>query len=177
MKPYLLVLHNKVKIWLFRLIRKDITAEGIQLFSRKTSFVVSKGSSIKIGDRFVTDGDVSLHANNKGVIEIGERVYFNRGTMISCKSHISIGSGCRFGPNVIIIDNNHKYNAEHGVLAEHASSPIIIGNNCWIGANTVVLKGTSIGNNCVIGAGCIVAGSVPSSSVVYQKRDLTIKQM
>ena len=49
---------------------------------------------------------------------------------------------------------------------QYGSFRIIIGNNCWIASNVVILKGTKIGNNCVIGAGCIVSGIIPDNSIV-----------
>ena len=47
----------------------------------------------------------------------------------------------------------------------------MIGNRVWIGANTVILRGTVIGDDCVIGAGSVVKGNVPANSVLVQKRD------
>lgn len=44
--------------------------------------------------------------------------------------------------------------------------PIKIGNNCFIGAHTLILPGVTIGNNCIVGAGSVVTKSVPDSSVV-----------
>ena len=177
MKPFFLFAYNKIRIFLIGLTGRNLEAQGIQLFSRKTVFTISKGGNVKIGDRFVTDGVVVLNVDKGAYIEIGNRVYCNRGTMISSKSSIRIGSGCRLGPNVIIIDNNHKYDAIHGVTGEHTTESISIGNNCWIGANTVILKGSIIGDNSVIGAGCIISGSIPPTSVVTQRKDLIIKKM
>ena len=97
--------------------------------------------------------------------------------MISCHEKIIIGNGCQFGPNVKIFDNNHCFNAEQGVLSTYKSTPITIGENCWIGTNVVILKGTYIGKHTVIGAGCIVSGTIPECSIVTQCRDLQIKKM
>ena len=47
---------------------------------------------------------------------------------------------------------------------------MIIGKNCWIGANTIILKGTIIGDNCVVGAGCVLKGKYPDSTIIIQKR-------
>ena len=55
------------------------------------------------------------------------------------------------------------------------TSPIKIGNNCWLGSNVIVLKGVEIGNNCVIGAGCIIYKNIPAGSVVINNQELMIK--
>lgn len=49
-----------------------------------------------------------------------------------------------------------------------------IGKNCWIGANTVILRGTTIGDNSVIGAGCVLKGEYPAGAIIIQKRETTI---
>ena len=46
------------------------------------------------------------------------------------------------------------------------SDEILIGNNCWIGSNVIILKSVSIGDNSVISAGEIVRKSVPSNSIL-----------
>ena len=53
---------------------------------------------------------------------------------------------------------------------------IIIGNNVWIGANAIILKGARIGDNAVIAAGTVVMGDVPDNSVGYNRKELEIKQ-
>lgn len=40
----------------------------------------------------------------------------------------------------------------------------------WIGANTVILRGTVIGRDCVVGAGSVLKGVYPAGSVIVQKR-------
>lgn len=53
--------------------------------------------------------------------------------------------------------------------------PVKIGNNVWIGANTIILRGTEIGDNYVIGAGCVVKGKYNKGSVIIQKRKEEIR--
>ena len=51
------------------------------------------------------------------------------------------------------------------LFRSHYSLPIHIGNNVWIGANSVILPGVTIGDNTVIGAGSIVTRDVPANVV------------
>ena len=84
--------------------------------------------------------------------------------MIHCRSEIKIGNDVQFSPNVLIYDHDHDYKAEGGVKSmKYIETPVSIGNNVWIGANTVILRGASIGDNAVIAAGSIVKGTVPSN--------------
>lgn len=44
--------------------------------------------------------------------------------------------------------------------------PIVIGNNCFIGVDTILLPDTIIGDNCIVGAGAVVKGKFPENSVI-----------
>ncbi len=52
------------------------------------------------------------------------------------------------------------------------TKPVVIGNNVWLGANVVVLKGVTIGDNAIVGAGTIVSHDVPPDVTVYSKQDI-----
>lgn len=175
MKPYALVLYNKIKFIIKKYNTYDFCAEGIHMFSINSKIRFGKYSHIRFGDRIISDGIIIV--DDGGSLKIGEKVYFNEEAMISCKGQIVIGNGCQFGPNVKIFDNNHKFNSVQGVLIEHSIGKVEIGENCWIGANVVLLKGTKIGKNSVIGAGCVIDKEIPEASIVTQGRELKIQRM
>lgn len=177
MKPYLLFIHNKIKLTLLKITHKKLITKGIQIFSRDTRFVFAKSANIEFGDRIINDGRLVAIVSDNATLKIGEKVYFNEDTMISCQEEVIIGNGCQFGPNVKVFDNNHRFDAENGVRSEYKSAPIRIGDHCWIGANTVILKGTVIGKNSVIGAGCVISRDILPCSVVTCGRDLHIEKM
>ena len=111
-----------------------------------------------------------------GELNFGNKVAFNSGCKIVCHQKIQIGDNTIFGPNVLIYDHDHIFDCETGVKRkEYKCSEIVIGKNCWIGANTVILRGTHIGDNCVIGAGCVIKGDFESGSRIIQKRVTEIK--
>ena len=58
---------------------------------------------------------------------------------------------------------------------EIKTSPVVIGKNVWIGANTTILAGTHIGDNCVIAAGSVIKGDIEKSKLVIQKRSTEIR--
>lgn len=98
--------------------------------------------------------------------------------MIACHKSITIGNDVMFSPNVQIYDHDHDFRVAEGVKAgKYKTEPIIIGNNVWIGANTIILRGTVIGDNTVIAAGCVIKGVIPPNSKVYQKRELKIQEV
>lgn len=113
----------------------------------------------------------ALIASNGGKIVFGNQVGIGRSNVIVSMREISIGDGTILAPNVLIYDHDHLFDSETGVhIREYNCAPIAIGKNCWIGANTVILKGTVLGDNCVVGAGSVVKGVYPPGSKIIQKR-------
>ena len=81
---------------------------------------------------------------------------------IQAANGIIFGSNVLIGPNVVIISANHNIDD----YEKHVKSiPIEIGNNVWIGANSVLLPGIKIGNNVVIGAGSLVNHDIPDNCI------------
>lgn len=177
MKPYCRVLYNKIRFTLRWLIIPGFRSNGIQMFSGALRLHLDRSCHVEFEDRIVSDGRMVINVGKNAHLHIGRRVYFNEDAMISCKGNISIGNGCKFGPNVKIFDNNHRFDANRGVLDIHSCGSIEIEENCWIAANVVILKGAHIGKNSVIGAGCVVDGFIPEKSIVTQGRSLLIERI
>ena len=175
MKPYFLVVKNRITLSLKKIKCKSLDFGKIEMFDNNTKFVFSKDAKVNFGERIITDGRFVAVVVNSGELNIGSNVYFNEGGMVSCKCKVSNGDGCKFGPNVKIFDNNHNFNAEEGVLLTHNTGEVRIGKNCWIASNAVILKGADIGDNCVIGANCVIKGKIPPKSIVTQDSKLSIK--
>ncbi|MGN0251614.1 MAG: acyltransferase [Oliverpabstia sp.] len=178
MKPYLKLIYNKIRLIKIHILNRPIMrTQGIQLFGYNTKLVFHRNSCIFLDDRIISDGRCVLIVDENATLKIGNHVYFNEGMMISCKAGVEIGEGCQFGPNVKIFDNNHCFDAQHGVLPEHTSASIHIGRHCWIAANVTILKGAEIGDNCIIGAGCVIKQKIPAYSIVTQSKNLNIRQI
>jgi len=108
-------------------------------------------------------------------IAIGDHVCFSDGVHISATSSITIGSHTLFGSKIYVSDHNHGiYRGErqsspdeppaHRLLG--GGGPVVIGENVWIGDNSVIVGPVSIGNGAIIGANSVVRGSVPSNTIV-----------
>lgn len=74
-----------------------------------------------------------------------------------------IGKGTWIAANVGLITCNHDFND----LEKHtAGEDIVIGENCWIGINSTILKGTVLGNRTIVGANSVVTKSFPKGNCV-----------
>ena len=77
-------------------------------------------------------------------------------------SGINFGSNIEMGAGVKIISSNHE---ESDYSISKISKPISIGNNVWIGANSIILPSVNIGDNVIIGAGSVVTKDIPKNSI------------
>ncbi len=76
---------------------------------------------------------------------------------------IIIGKNSLIGPNVGIITANHDI---HNLYIHKSGKDVIIGNNCWIGMNSVILPGIKLGDHTIVGAGSVVTKSFPEGNVL-----------
>ncbi|MFC0187176.1 acyltransferase [Fictibacillus aquaticus] len=91
-------------------------------------------------------------------------VFQSPGSYFQCHDgKIFIGKNVHIAPNCGIITTNHKN--DNPDLHEPGKD-IIIGDNCWIGMNSVILPGVKLGNNTIVGAGSVVTKSFPDGYVV-----------
>ena len=135
---------------------------------------------IILGQNISLRNYIHIIVQNGAFLEIKENVFLNNHCSINCLKHISIGKNTLFGENVKLYDHNHSYERNESGLKiyhqEFSKAPIIIGENCWLGSNVVVLKGVTIGDNCIIGAGCIIFKDIPANSTVVNNQNLSIKK-
>jgi len=134
-------------------------------------------AQIHIGSRSICRG-ILLCDGGQGAIEIGELVYIGDDVIISTRDRIRIGSRTLIAHGVQIFDNDsHPMDARDrhedylnllaGRPRTHVipSAPVEIGEDCWIGAGSFVLKGVTIGARSVVAAGSVVTADVAADCV------------
>jgi maltose O-acetyltransferase len=97
-------------------------------------------------------------------IVCGDNVYFNVNCVVLDSAPVIIGSNVFFAPNVQLYTATHPLEAELRRTLESAAA-ITIGDDCWIGGNTVLCPGVTIGKGSVIGAGSVVTKDIPENSL------------
>lgn len=94
-------------------------------------------------------------------IEVGKNFFANYNCTILDVAKVKIGDNCQMAPNVAIYTAGHPIHpATRNSLYEYGK-PVTIGDNVWIGGNTVLCPGVHVGSNVVIGAGSIVTKDLP----------------
>lgn len=133
-------------------------------------------AQLELGEDVTLRSFVSLEVGHGASLKLDNRVFFNDHCTIRCGHHIEVGKDTMFGDGVRLFDHNHQYSNYHVEKIAFDNAPIRIGKNCWIGANSVILKGVTIGDNVIIGAGSVIHKDVPSNSLVISKEELVIKE-
>ena len=132
---------------------------------------LGKNSKILINDNVVLCSDprftqlgvshpVILNTSNNAILEIGKDTGISGATIYAHKTVI-IGEACLIGADVKIFDTNfhslksenRRYNKKENDIS---SKKVIIGDNCFIGTNAIILKGCNLKKNTVIPAGSII---------------------
>ena len=123
-------------------------------------------SRIDIGDLFLCRRFCVLDAERGGRIILGRNVFLNQNVSIAAMSGtIQIGDNALIGNNVTIINHDHVPGTD-----DYRTEDIVIGNDVWIGAGCIILKGVHIGEGSTIAAGSVLTHDVPAHSKVIQKR-------
>jgi acetyltransferase-like isoleucine patch superfamily enzyme len=132
---------------------------------------------IRLGKRTICRG-ILLCDSGLGLIEIGDLVYIGDDVIISTRERIRIGARTVGSHGVQIFDNDshpidaHERHADYLNLIEGRprthfipSAPVEIGEDCWVGANSIVLKGVKIGDRSVVAAGSVVTADIGADCV------------
>lgn len=94
-------------------------------------------------------------------IQVGKNLFANYNCTIIDVAKVTIGDNCQLAPNVSIYTAGHPVHpASRNSMYEYGIE-VTIGDNVWIGGNTVILPGVHIGSNTVIGAGSVVTRDIP----------------
>ena len=98
-------------------------------------------------------------------IFFGKNCFVNYNCTIIDVLPVRFGDNCQVAPNVAIYTAGHPVHPESRNTGYEYGIEVHIGNNVWIGGNSVICPGVTIGDNCVIGAGSVVTKDIPAWSL------------
>lgn len=157
LKPDLLELHNKLRLEIKKKYNRCLPfCEEVTDRWEKAEFLgFGKGASIY--DSSIVIGDV----------KVGENTWIGPFTLLDGSGGLKIGSWCSISTGVQIVTHDSVKWALTKGAAEYEKAAVKIGDCCYIGSNTVILKGVTIGDHSVIGAGSLVNKNIPSYSIAF----------
>ena len=107
-----------------------------------------------------------FHCDNGKHIRIGSHAFINYNVSIMDRGDVTLGDHVLLAPNVVITTSNHPLDPKMRRDSLGIASPVVIGDDVWIGANAVILPGVTLGNNVVVAAGAVVTKDVPDNTLV-----------
>lgn len=107
---------------------------------------------------------VGRDRDHRACFSVGYDTGIAQRTRINVRTLVAIGSRCRIGWDCDILDSSYHQVRFPGREPGPVDEPVVIGDNVWIGAHCIILKGVTIGDNSVIGAGSVVIKDVPPNS-------------
>jgi len=129
-----------------------------------------RGSVIEIADGATIDSFVKIKpAGGNGDLHIGENTVINAGCVIYTGNGVTIGRSCAIAANCTFAATNHQIAARDIPIMEQGFMPsrggIVIEDDVWIGANSVLLDGAILRQGSVVGAGSVVRDELPPYSI------------
>ena len=134
--------------------------------------------AIRIGDRTTigypigggfANSRCELQARSpEAVIVVGSSVGINNGFLAIAVRNITIGDRCLIGKDVQILDfDAHGVDPNERRSSSGRVSPVVLGENVWVGNDAIILKGVRIGRNAIVAAGSVVTvDEYPEDSIV-----------
>tara|TARA_B100000965_G_scaffold282231_1_gene240108 strand:- start:5141 stop:5764 length:624 start_codon:yes stop_codon:yes gene_type:complete len=122
--------------------------------------------SIFFDDNVVIEDNCRFVSARTGKIKIGNNTIVTTGAILNGGADLIIGKNCVFGPRNTLNANEHNFKIDQNVNEQgYTHQSIMIGNDCWFGANVVVAKGVTISDKSIIGANSFVNKSTEKNSI------------
>lgn len=155
--------------------KKGLQLKGVPLIFNKKGAKMEFGENVVIKSSFLSNlvglyqRTIIVTRTQEALIKIGNNVGIS-GATIYARSRIEIGDNTCIGGNTKILDNDFhplEVEARNADIKEKiGTKSVLIGKNCFIGCNALILKGTELGDGCIVGAGAVVSGKFEAHSVI-----------
>lgn len=151
---------------LLKLGNSNIIEDGVYI-SALSRHGIHFGNNVTIGKNSILQC-TGVIANLGIGIQIGNNSAVGAQSYIGGQGGVEIGANVIMGPGVKIFSENHIFSHPDIPIRLQGETRlgVVIGDNCWVGANVTIVDGTHLGFGCVVAAGAVVNKSFPENSVI-----------
>lgn len=121
--------------------------------------------------------EAPFHCDYGWNIEVGNNFFANYNLTILDVGKVTIGENVMIAPNVSIYTAGHPIHPTSRNSGYEYGISVSVGDNVWIGGNTVIMPGVSVGSNVVIGAGSVVTKDIPDWCIAVGNPCRVIRQI
>ena len=155
------------------LVGRNFTCSTNRCINRGDRSHVVVGNDCKVG--------CSIFCTPNGRVSVGNGTSLGASSQIWAAENVTIGQYCMIAAEVVIRDNNthpicpdkrrrqfdeYEYRDYLEMHEDSETSPVVVGDNVWIGLRAMVLKGVNIGAGSIVAAGAVVTKDVPAMTIV-----------
>lgn len=175
---YLLVPRNEARprTWVRWFVNPFFHKRGsATIIRRRVRMDVLPFNDFTMGDHSVIEDFCTIN-NGVGAVSIGAHSLIGMGNVLI--GPVTVGNHVIFAQNIVASGLNHVYEDVNTPihLQGVTTAPIVVDDECWIGANVVLTAGVTIGRHSVVAAGSVVTKDIPPYCVAAGSPARVIKQ-
>ena len=165
---------------------KNLKLKGIPVIYNTSGAKLQIGNNVTVNSSFLSNlvglyqRTIIVTRTPQAELIIGDNVGIS-GATIYARGSIKIGDNTLVGGNAKIFDNDfHPLEIEarnKDIKEKIGTRPVVIGKNCFIGGNSIILKGTVLGDGCIVGAGAVVSGQFEDNCIIAGNPARVIKNI
>jgi acetyltransferase-like isoleucine patch superfamily enzyme len=165
---------------------KNLKLKGIPVIYNTTGAKLQIGDNVTVNSSFLSNlvglyqRTIIVTRTPQAELIIGDNVGIS-GATIYARERIKIGDNTLVGGNAKIFDNDfHPLEIEarnKDIKEKIGTRQVVIGKNCFIGGNSIILKGTVLGDGCIVGAGAVVSGKFEDNCIIAGNPARVIKNI
>jgi acetyltransferase-like isoleucine patch superfamily enzyme len=147
---------------------KELIIEDYAEINARSTQKIILGNRVTIG-KYAIIRPGNLYGGELGEgLRVGDHSNIGPFCYIGCSGLISIGKNVMISPRVSIYAENHVFDSTEDTIKSQGvkRKTVVIEDDCWIAANSIILAGVTIGKGSVVAAGSVVSKDVPPYSVV-----------
>lgn len=158
----------------FKMVLKIVLYPIRSLLYRHLSFHSYVSLRSRIGRReslSISSGvRIAPFSNVFGDVILGRNIEIN--PFVSIYGKVNIGDNTLIAPGVVIVGGNYIIADKNRPMKEQGATEkgIVIGKNCWIGANSIILDGVTLGDNSIVAAGTTLVRGEYAGGKIYKNK-------